>query len=107
MKGVQLRFYMYEDQHAHGKLLYEWLLERAMRLGIPGGSAFRAVAGYGRDGRLHEQTFFELAGNTPMLVEFIVAENESDRLLAVLEAEGLALFYARLPVEFGLTGSKA
>ncbi|MFT3790053.1 MAG: DUF190 domain-containing protein [Rudaea sp.] len=43
-------------------LLYEWLLERARKLGIHGGSAFRAIAGYGRHGRLHEQQFFELAG---------------------------------------------
>jgi len=32
--------------------------------GISGGSAFRAVAGFGRHGKLHEETFFELPVNS-------------------------------------------
>jgi PII-like signaling protein len=80
--------------------MYEWLLEFAKTRGIHGGSAFRAIAGYGRHGKLHEQHFFELAGDVPVLVEFIVSDAEGDSLLADLQREGVALFYARLPVEF-------
>jgi len=63
-----LKFYVHEHRRHHGILLYEWLLERAKKLGIHGGSAFRAIAGFGRHGILHEDHFFELAGNLP--VEF-------------------------------------
>jgi len=34
----------------HGVLAWEWILERARAAGIPGGSAFRALGGYGRLG---------------------------------------------------------
>src|SRR5438445_8142433 len=93
--------YTYENRKHGGTLLYEWLLERAKSLGIHGGSAFRAIAGYGRHGRLHEQQFFELAGEVPVLIEFLVDDNEADRLLALLRAEGVDLFYARLPARYG------
>ncbi|MHB1592333.1 MAG: DUF190 domain-containing protein [Sulfuricella sp.] len=31
-----------------------------------------AIAGYGRHGILHEYHFFELAGDLPVMVEFVV-----------------------------------
>ena len=103
MKGIHLRFYTYENRKHGSALMYEWLLERAKTLGLHGGSACRAIAGFGRHGKLHEQHFFELAGDVPVLVEFMVGEEEADALLAELRREQVALFYARLPGEFGNT----
>jgi PII-like signaling protein len=103
MKGVHLRFYTYENRKHGGALLYEWLLEAARGLGVHGGSAFRAISGFGRHGRLHEQHFFELAGDVPVLVEFILGDAEADALLDLLRQEKVHLFYARVPTEFDLT----
>jgi uncharacterized protein len=100
MKGIHLRFYTYESRKHGGALLYEWLLQFAREHGVHGGSAFRAIAGYGRHGRLHEQHFFELAGDVPVLVEFICAENEADALLAALHEANVELFYARIATEY-------
>ena len=63
MQGCFLRFYVHEGQRHHGRLLWEWLLEQANKIGIRGGSAFRAMAGFGRQHILHEAKFFELAGS--------------------------------------------
>ena len=104
MKGIHLRFYTYENRKHGGMLMYEWLLERAKAMGIHGGSAFRAIAGFGRHGKLHEQHFFELAGDVPVLVEFILAETEADAFLGTLRAENVQLFYARLAAEFDSIG---
>ena len=104
MNGVHLRFYTYENRRIHGLPVYEWLLEQARRLGIHGGSAFRAIAGFGRHGHLHEQHFFELAGAEPVLVEFIASNDEADALLAAIAAENLHLFFARLPTQYGEVG---
>ena len=98
--GTYLRFYTHENRKHHHVLLYEWLLEQAKKIGIHGGSAFRAIAGFGRHGRLHEQHFFELAGDVPVLVEFIASEAEGDALIAALRKENVHLFYARLAAEF-------
>ena len=65
----------------HGRLLWEWLLDEANRLGIRGGSAFKAMAGFGRKHVLHESQFFELAGSLTVEVEFIVSEDEAEQLL--------------------------
>lgn len=96
MKGIHLRFYTYENRKHGSALMYEWLLEFAQARGIHGGSAFRAIAGFGRHGRMHEQHFFELAGDVPVLVEFIADEASADSLIAALRAEKVHLFCARL-----------
>ena len=72
MQGICLRFYVQEDRKHHHVLVYEWLLEQARQLGLNGGSAFKAMAGFGRHGLLHEDHFFELSGKLPVVVEFIV-----------------------------------
>lgn len=105
MNGVYLRFYMHENRKHRGVLLYEWLLETAKKAGIHGGSAFRAIAGYGRHGVLHEQHFFELAGDLTVEVEFLLSEEQSKMLLGLLQQEKVSLFYAKAPAEFGLLGT--
>ena len=104
MQGVYLKFYVQENRRHHGILAYEWLLEQARSLGLPGGSAFRAIAGFGRHGRLHEEHFFELAGDLPVEVGFALSRDEAQRLLAHLAGESLRLFYIELPLEMGVIG---
>lgn len=102
MKGTCLKFYMHENLRHHRVLAYEWLLEQAKKMGIHGGSAFRAIAGFGRHGILHEDHFFELAGDLPVVVEFMVPDEDAERLLVLTRAEKIPLFYIRVPVEFGI-----
>ena len=102
--GFSLRFYMLEKAKHRGSLLYEWLLEQAKRQGVHGGSAFRAIAGFGRHGVLHEQKFFELQGDLTIVVEFLVDEAEAAKLLELVKADGAHLFWARFPAEFGVFG---
>lgn len=103
MQGSFLKLYVPQTARHGGKLLYEWLLEEAHRMGIPGGSVFRAIAGYGRHGRLHEEAFFELAGDLPVTLEFFAEEAMIANLLALLRAEQISLFYIKLPVEGAIT----
>src|SRR5262249_1983153 len=102
MQGSFLRFYVHEGQRYQRRPLWEWLLEQANSLGIRGGSAFRAMAGFGRHHVLQESTFFELAGTLTVEVEFIVTDAEAQQLLALLERHGVRLFYARVPAQFAV-----
>jgi PII-like signaling protein len=102
MQGVYLRFYVHENRRHHGILLYEWLLEHARKAGIHGGSAFRAIAGFGRHGMLHEQHFFELAGELTVEVEFLLGDEQATMLLDLLRREQVRVFYAKVPAEFGM-----
>ena len=102
MNGSLLRFYVHENQRIHHILLWEWLLQQANKLGIRGGSAFRAMAGFGSRHVFHEDHFFELAGTLTVDVEFIVTDAEAEQLLALLERESVRVFYARIPAMFGV-----
>jgi len=104
VQGVYLKFYVQESRRHHGVLAYEWLLEQARKLGIHGGTAFRAIAGYGRHGRMHEEHFFELAGDLSVEVGFALGDEDAKRLLDHLAAEKLGMFYIRLPIEMGVVG---
>lgn len=102
MNGYSLRFYMHENQKHHGVLLYEWLLEAARERGVHGGSAFKAIAGFGRHGQINAAHFFELAGEQAVLVEFLVDAAGADALLALVKQEKAPLFWARLAADFGV-----
>ncbi|MER2529404.1 MAG: DUF190 domain-containing protein [Candidatus Competibacter denitrificans] len=104
MEGSFLRFYVRENRRHHGRLLWEWLLEQGNHLGLRGGSAFRAIGGFGRHHQLHEDHFFELAGSVAVEVEFIVSDAEAQRLFELIASENIQLFYALIPARFGMTG---
>jgi uncharacterized protein len=105
MTGTYLRFYMHENVRHRHQLLYEWLLQHARTIGVHGGSAFRAIEGFGRHGVLHSAHFFELAGEMTIEVEFILTDEMADRLLESLRQENVSLVYARTQAEFGIIGT--
>ena len=107
MQGIYLKFYVHENRKHHGILLYEWLLEHAKANGIHGGSAFRAIAGFGRHGVLHEEHFFELAGDLAVEVVFVLNDSEAQRMLDLLTKENISLFYVKIPVEYGILNEQA
>jgi PII-like signaling protein len=106
MQGIYLKFYVQENRRHHGILAYEWLLEEAKKVGIHGGSAFRAIAGFGRHDKLHEEHFFELAGDVSVEVGFALSEQEAQNFLAHLAGEKLELFYVKVPLEMGVVGGE-
>ncbi|MGH8141937.1 MAG: DUF190 domain-containing protein [Steroidobacteraceae bacterium] len=107
MNGSFLRFYVHEDHRHDGVLVWEWLLKSASELGVRGGSAFRAIAGFGRHHVLHEQSFFELTGSLVVEVEFILTDAEARELLERLRVARLRVFYARIPAHFGVVNPDA
>lgn len=104
MQGICLKVFVAENQRRDGKILYEWLLEKARAMGVHGGTALRAIAGFGRHGRLHEETFFELSGDLPVEVEFLLDEAQAAQFLAMLVENELKLFYVKMPAEYGVVG---
>ena len=102
--GVHLNFYCHLRARHAGMLLSEWLLGQAREHGLGGGSVFRAIAGFGRHGVLHEEQFFELADDLPVRVEFLLREDQAERLLQRVRAAGIRVVYERMPVNFGVLG---
>lgn len=102
--AVQLTFFVIEHQRHAGQPLYQWLLREAASLGLPGGTTFRAMAGFGRHHVLHEAHFYELAGELPMEVVFVTNTDQADRLVAHVTDAGLSLFHTRIATQAGTTG---
>lgn len=107
MNRVHLRFYTYELQEYHTVFLYQWLLLLGNHLGIRTGTAIHAVAASGRFADVHEPLVHELAVDRPILVDFIVNEEDAEKLLALMAAEDLRVFYTKHPVECGEVGIRA
>ena len=103
MDAVCIRFYSLEQRKLHGTHVHDWLLDRARELGMSGGTVLRASAGFGHHHRLHEDRFFELAGELPVEIEFITDTAGAARLLARVKEEPLAIFYVQFPVQCGWT----
>jgi len=97
-----LSFYISEKQHHSDMPLYEWLLEEARTMGVRGGSAFRAIAGFGRHGRMHEDTFFELAGELAVKVEFVLDDVLAERLIEKIRRLNMDVYYLKQTVEDGI-----
>ncbi|WP_267223816.1 DUF190 domain-containing protein [Dyella silvae] len=106
-QGIQLAFYCHTRARHDGVLVYEWLLERAKEQGIGGGSAFRAICGFGRHGVLREEQFFELADDLSVKVEFLLTEAQAQTLLETVRAAGVDAVYAIAPTNFGVLGRAA
>ncbi len=96
-----LSFYTSEKQHHSDMPLYEWLLEEARAMGVQGGSAFRAIAGFGRHGRIHEDTFFELAGELAVKVEFVLDDVLAEQLIEKIRRLNMDVYYLKQKVEAG------
>jgi PII-like signaling protein len=102
--GVHLTFYCHSRTKHDGRLLSEWLLEQARAHGLGGGSVFRAIAGFGRHGVLHEEQFFELADDLPVKIEFLLREEQAELLLQLVRGAGVDATYARSPASFAVLG---
>jgi len=104
MQAICIRFFVQEGmKHAHLPV-HEWLFQQARELGIPGGTVFRAAAGFGRHG-VHADAFFELAGTLPESIEFSADEGSIAALVQRVGAAGLKLVYVTHPVRMGVTGT--
>jgi len=100
-KGVRLQFYFPEGVRHHHHLMHEWLLQVARDCGIKGGSAFRAIGGFGRHGHMHYGHFFEDAGKLPIEVRLVTTPALAEQLLELLRREAVQVFFVRSEVEYG------
>ncbi|MEW5789420.1 MAG: DUF190 domain-containing protein [Pseudomonadota bacterium] len=103
MQTVCVRFFVQEGMRHQHQPIHEWLFKEARDLGIPGGTAFRAAAGFGRHGIL-EDSFFELAGKLPETLEFFAEAERIDALIRRVGEAGLKLVYVTHQVTTGMTG---
>ena len=104
MNGYEITFFTVQDHRHKGKPVGDWLVHVAKEIGLTGATLIAGAAGFGHHRRLHSVHFIELT-DQPLQVVMIVTAEEADRLFERLEREGVHLFFAKMPVEFGTIGA--
>jgi PII-like signaling protein len=103
MNGYQLTFYT-EQNRKHGhQTVCEWLLHEVRQLGIRGATVINCAEGIGHAGAHHAAHVLKLA-DQPLQIILALTEDEAERILDVVRAENVHVFYTRFPIEFGLIG---
>ena len=51
---------------------------------------------------MHEETFFELAGDLPVELEIVAQQDQIDQLMERIRQEKLKVFYVKFPAEYGV-----
>lgn len=103
MNFIELKFYLSMFEKQGHKPLYESILEQAHKLGVKKGSAFKAVAGFGRKGELLEEHFFDTGADAPFEIHLLLSEEQEKKLFAYLEEKKVHVYFSRKLVEIGQT----
>ena len=91
--GCLLRIFIGENDRAHGRPLYEWLVEEAKRQQLAGATVLRGLMGFGRKSRIHTSRILRLSSDLPVVVEIVDTRDRLEAYLASVEeeiSEGLA-----------------
>ncbi|MGF6530913.1 MULTISPECIES: DUF190 domain-containing protein [Paraburkholderia] len=101
MNGYQLTFYT-EKNRKHGhQTVCEWLLHQVRELGICGATVISCSEGIGHAGARHAAHVLRLT-DQPLQIILAVTEEEAGKLLDLVRAERVHVFYVRFPVEFDI-----
>jgi len=84
-KAKMLRIHIGENDKWEGEPLYEAIVKRARQLDIAGATVYRAILGYGAQGRIHKHKTLSLSSDDPIMVSIIDTEEKVDKLIAALE----------------------
>ena len=104
MNGYQISFFTVQGHRHKGKPIGDWLVHIAKEMGLGGATLITGAEGFGHHRRMHSAHFIELT-DQPLEVVMILSVEESDRLFERLNLEGVHLFYAKTPTEFGTTAA--
>lgn len=85
VQAQRLSIYCTEGDRRGRRPLYEWLVDLALRRGLGGATVRRALSGFGRHRRLHDQHLLSIAGDLPVVLEII---DTTENIDAYLDAAG-------------------
>ncbi len=87
-----VRIFIGESDKAHGRPLYEVIVEAARKYGLAGATVLRGITGFGAHSRIHTQKVLRLSEDLPMVIEIVDREERLAGFLPELDSlvgEGL------------------
>jgi PII-like signaling protein len=84
-EGKLLRIFIGEDDHHHGKPLFEAIVLAARSNGLAGASVIRGVESYGASSRIHTAKILRLSEDLPVVIEIVDTEEKIQAFLPILD----------------------
>jgi PII-like signaling protein len=70
---------------AHGRPLYQAIVERVRKEGLAGATVLRGIEGFGADSRLHTSRILRLSEDLPVVIEIVDTAENIDRVVPLLD----------------------
>lgn len=80
-----LRIFVGENDHWHGRPLYEAIVLKARELHVAGATVLRGPMGYGKSSRMHTAKILELSEDLPFIIEIVDSREKIDSFLPAIE----------------------
>jgi PII-like signaling protein len=80
-----MRIFVGESDKHEGRPLYEVLVERFKKLGLPGATVLRGITGFGAHARVHTDKILRLSLDLPIVVEVVADEAQIQEVLPELD----------------------
>ena len=81
--GKLLRVHVSENDHYHGKPLYEAIVQKCRELQIAGATVFKGLEGYGETAEIHRAHL--IGHDQPILITIVDSEDQIRKLIPVLD----------------------
>ncbi|RKF22069.1 DUF190 domain-containing protein [Alginatibacterium sediminis] len=102
MQGFYVTFFTEQNRKHQGKPIGEWLIQKALELGLEGATMSTMSEGFGHDHKLHSAHFIDLS-DQPVKVMLASHPEGISQLMDAIKQSNLNVAYVKTPVEFGMT----
>jgi PII-like signaling protein len=106
--GDLLRIFIGESDRHDGKLLYEWIVQRAREEGLAGATVMRGMMGFGAHSRMHTFKIERLSQDLPIVIEIVDTRKKLEKFLSLIDneiEEGMATL-EQVQIHFYRSGKK-
>jgi len=86
-EGYLLRIFIGESDRHNGKLLYEWIVTKALEEGLAGATVMRGMMGFGAHSRMHTFKIERLSQDLPVIIEIVDTREKLEKFLALVDEE--------------------
>ncbi|HYR77306.1 MAG TPA: DUF190 domain-containing protein [Pyrinomonadaceae bacterium] len=86
-EGYLLRIFIGESDRHDGKLLYEWIVQRAREEGLAGATVMRGMMGFGAHSRMHTFKIERLSQDLPIVIEIVDTREKLEKFLLLIDNE--------------------
>jgi len=86
-EGYLLRIFIGESDRHEGKLLYEWVVQKAREEGLAGTTVMRGMMGFGAHSRMHTFKIERLSQDLPIVIEIVDTREKLEKFLSLVDNE--------------------